>query len=119
VSYVNRDGPAGTVAAMRASNPAGHVPAAMTIAHQAATTAAALGHVAVHADAALAAGSLDEAHTHAKHVVHHSGEAADHHGRMLDSLSEHDPGIAAELDKLKSATPGDQEFTPPEGAEQP
>jgi hypothetical protein len=115
VSYVNRDGPAGTAAAMRASNPAGHVPPPMTIAHQAATTAAALGHVGVHADAGLAADSLDDAHVHLKHVVHHTAEAADHHDRMLASLAGHDPAIAAELDRLAAATPGDEheEMTQP------
>ena len=109
MSFLNRAGPAGTMAAMRASNPAGHVPAPMTIAHQAATTAAALGHVSVHAEAGLAADNLDDAHVHLKHVAKHNAEAVDHHGRMLGSLSEHDPAIAAELARLAAATPGTDE----------
>jgi hypothetical protein len=109
VSFLNREGPEGTYRALRASNPAGHVPAPMTIAHQAATTAAALGHVGVHAEAGLAADNLDDAHVHLKHVAKHNAEAADHHDRMLGSLSEHDPAIAAELGTLAAATPGTDE----------
>lgn len=105
MSFTNRDGPAGTADALRASNPARHVPPPMTIAHQAATTAEALGHVAVHGQAGLAADNLADAHVHLKHVVKHAGQAADHHGRMLSSLSGHDPAIAAELGKLAAATP--------------
>jgi hypothetical protein len=118
VSYLNREGPEGTYRALLASNPATPAPAT-SVAHLAATVATELSHVNSHLGHAVTDTSPEAMAFDVKHAHHHAGVAAEHHDRLLSHLSDRDPEVGAELAALKAATPGDDSFTPPEGAEEP